>query len=222
MNITEKQESAELKRIYQRKAGDLNLNHHKLAQLMDINQASVSHFINGRNPIPLERAIQFAEILECEVADFSPRLAVKAKSHGDAVPGKNDVVYVDVVLMNGEQKDIIKKLLKGDFWNIDDNELIHWPKEHSEQTMALEVEGAEAEPRLPQGALAIIDTLIEPDNGDVALVIRRNGRDKELVFAELTGKGYFTLPNEQYPDRVFKPNKDDVIGCVIGAQSYGI
>mgnify|MGYP002819209215 FL=1 len=122
----------------------MNLNHHKLAQLMDINQASVSHFINGRNPIPLERAIQFAEILECEVADFSPRLAVKAKSHGDAVPGTNDVVYVDVVLMNGEQKDIIKKLLKGDFWNIDDNELIHWPKEHSEQTMALEVEGAEA------------------------------------------------------------------------------
>ena len=109
MNITEKQESAELKRIYQRKAGELNLNHHKLAQLMDITQASVSHFINGRNPIPLERAIQFAAILECEVADFSPRLAVKAKNHGDAVPGTNEVVYVDVVLMNGEQKDIIKK-----------------------------------------------------------------------------------------------------------------
>ena len=215
-NKTQSKESVALKAIYEAKAHQLNLTQLKIAKKMKITQGSVGHFLNGVNPIPLERARQFAELLDCEISDFSPRLAAQATTLGLAV---GDSVFIDVVLLDMDTIEIIKKIKSNKVFNIEGSELIYWPKPHSNKTIALNVDGAEAEPRLREGSLAYVDTLEPGKKGDLVLVIR--GTD-ELVFAELKGNGYAQMPNPDWPDRVFKlkDKKIKVVGKVIGEQSY--
>lgn len=42
-------------------------------------QSMVGHFLGGRSALTLDAAVAFARLLECEVADFSPRLAAKQR-----------------------------------------------------------------------------------------------------------------------------------------------
>lgn len=40
-------------------------------------QSMVGHFLGGRSALTLDAAVSFSRLLECDVADFSPRLAAK-------------------------------------------------------------------------------------------------------------------------------------------------
>jgi phage repressor protein C with HTH and peptisase S24 domain len=53
----------------------LGLTQEKLAHALDMNQSSVSHYLNGVNPLNAPVASAFARILGIEVSDFSERLA---------------------------------------------------------------------------------------------------------------------------------------------------
>ena len=164
----------------------------------------------------LYESTEFAELLDCEINDFSPRLAAQAATFGLAA---GDSVFIDVVLLDMNVVEVIKKIKGNKVFNIEGAELIYWPKPHSNKTIALNVDGAEAEPRLREGSLAYVDTLEPGKKGDLVAVIR--GSD-ELVFAELKGNGYAQMPNPDFPDRVFKlkNKKVKVVGKVIGEQSY--
>tara|TARA_R110002020_G_scaffold123975_2_gene280785 strand:+ start:863 stop:1519 length:657 start_codon:yes stop_codon:yes gene_type:complete len=215
-NLTQKHESARLKAIYRDCSRRLNLTHAKIAARMKVEQGSVSHFLNGRNPIPLGRAREFAEIMECEIADFSPRLAAEAADLGHAV---GDSVFVDVVLLAGmEAKEIIRKIKSGKLF-VDDNELIYWPTEHSTKTIAITVEGDEAEPRIQEGSLAFVDLEASADKGDMVLIRIGNS---ELLFVEVKNQGYLEIINPSFPDRRFKAKdrKAVVVGKVVGMQVY--
>lgn len=72
-----KEESRKLKEIFNLKKRELDLTQEKIANLMNINQSSVSHYLNGINPLNTTVATVFAYLLKVEVADFSPRLAAK-------------------------------------------------------------------------------------------------------------------------------------------------
>lgn len=70
-----KAESDKLKAIFNSKKRDLGLTQEKLAHALDMNQSSVSHYLNGVNPLNATAAAAFAKILDVPVGDFSPRLA---------------------------------------------------------------------------------------------------------------------------------------------------
>lgn len=70
-----KEEARKLKEIFNSKKRDLDLTQEKLAYLMNMNQSSVSHYLNGINPLNTTTAAVFAQLLEVQVSDFSPRLA---------------------------------------------------------------------------------------------------------------------------------------------------
>jgi len=70
-----KAESEKLKAIFNSKKRDLGLTQEKLAHALDMNQSSVSHYLNGVNPLNATAAAAFAKILDVPVGDFSPRLA---------------------------------------------------------------------------------------------------------------------------------------------------
>lgn len=70
-----KEECLRLKAIYSAKKKELKLTQEKLAEQLGINQSSVSHYLNGVNPLNTEIAAAFAKILDVPVSDFSPRLA---------------------------------------------------------------------------------------------------------------------------------------------------
>lgn len=70
-----KEECLRLKALFNSRKSDLGLTQEKLAHALDMNQSSVSHYLNGVNPLNAPVAAAFARILGIEVADFSERLA---------------------------------------------------------------------------------------------------------------------------------------------------
>lgn len=70
-----KAECDKLKAIFNSKKRDLGLTQEKLAHALDMNQSSVSHYLNGVNPLNAQAAASFAKILGVDVGDFSHRLA---------------------------------------------------------------------------------------------------------------------------------------------------
>ena len=218
-NRTQKQEAQRLKAIYEAKRFGLNLTHESIAKVMKVNQGSISHFLNGRNPLPIERAIQFADLLQCEVSDFSERLAQQAANFGIAVSTAS--VFIDVVLvdLNMNDKEMIKLIETGAiFDDLDSQELIFWPRKHSTKTFALNVKGKEAQPLIDQGSLAFIDSEVEPEINDIVLLSENK---EKLLFAEVIGNGHLQFPNAEYPDRIFKmTSKLKILGKVIGHQAY--
>lgn len=70
-----KAECQKLKAIFNSKKRDLGLTQEKLAHALEMNQSSVSHYLNGVNPLNAPIASAFAKILDVSVEEFSPRLA---------------------------------------------------------------------------------------------------------------------------------------------------
>lgn len=70
-----KEECLRLKAIFESKKKELGLTQEKLAHLLDMNQSSVSHYLNGVNPLNANIAVAFAEILKVPVSNFSDRLS---------------------------------------------------------------------------------------------------------------------------------------------------
>lgn len=70
-----KAECLRLKAIFNSKKKDLGLTQEKLAHLLEMNQSSVSHYLNGVNPLNAQVAAAFSRILQVPVRDFSDRLA---------------------------------------------------------------------------------------------------------------------------------------------------
>ena len=73
--LDKKDECLRLKEIFNSKKGELGLTQEKLAHLMNMNQSSVSHYLNGVNPLNTSVAAAFAKILGVDVSAFSTRLA---------------------------------------------------------------------------------------------------------------------------------------------------
>lgn len=83
-----KEECLRLKALFNAKKSALGLTQEKLAHLLEINQSSVSHYLNGVNPLNAQVAAAFARILEVDVADFSERLSLEMKKIASAIqPG---------------------------------------------------------------------------------------------------------------------------------------
>lgn len=93
-----KDECLRLKAVFNRKKKDLGLTQEKLAHALEMNQSSVSHYLNGVNPLNVPVASAFAKILEVDVSEFSERLAQQIadiagtavgtprEKHGSATP----------------------------------------------------------------------------------------------------------------------------------------
>ena len=59
-------------------------------------QSAVTQFLNGVTPLSLKAALGFAKGLNCDIADFSPRLAAEAASIADAAPKEDESEYVQI------------------------------------------------------------------------------------------------------------------------------
>ncbi|KPB92867.1 putative phage repressor [Pseudomonas syringae pv. maculicola] len=80
----EKAECARLKSIYMRKRADLGLTQEALAEQLNMSQAGLSMYLNGRNAINLEFAFKISRLLEVAVGEFSPRIAAEINGPGGA------------------------------------------------------------------------------------------------------------------------------------------
>lgn len=76
-----KEECRQLKAIFNDKKKALGLTQEKLAHALDMNQSSVSHYLNGVNPLNAHVASEMAKILDVPVSDFSERLAKEIEQY---------------------------------------------------------------------------------------------------------------------------------------------
>lgn len=85
-NLTpeEQAECSRLKAIYSLKRRELGLTQESLAACLDMSQAGLSMYLNGRNAINLEFAFKIARLLNVAVSDFSPRIAAELSGPGAA------------------------------------------------------------------------------------------------------------------------------------------
>lgn len=65
-------------------------------------QGAMYQFLNGVTPISLKAAIGFAKGLNCQISDFSPRLAAEAMRHAEAVKNETDDSFASIKMLNVE------------------------------------------------------------------------------------------------------------------------
>ena len=96
-----KEECQRLKAIFNAKKNDLGLTQEKLAHALEMNQSSVSHYLNGINPLNAAVAASFAKILGVDVSAFSERLAEEMTKIAQAIgpqPSKeSNATAVDLI-----------------------------------------------------------------------------------------------------------------------------
>ncbi|PMZ03884.1 helix-turn-helix domain-containing protein [Pseudomonas sp. FW306-02-F02-AA] len=94
-----KDECLRLKAIFNSKKNELGLTQEKLAHALEMNQSSVSHYLNGVNPLNSSVAASFASILKVDVREFSERLADEmakiAQAIGSSSAKESNVIAID-------------------------------------------------------------------------------------------------------------------------------
>ncbi len=207
-------EAAKLKKLYKLVEAARGLSHPKLAKLMKTDKSQISHMMNGRNPINLERGLQFCQLLGIDLGDFSPRLEAQANRLVNMVEGKVSGTVGDVRYLVGlDMKEIAKVLeTKSETENL---EHVFWPGAHSHATYILQVEGQSNAPELPHGAHAVVDTDKGVEVNSLVCITNRDG----VSFGKYLGDDYIELLNPIFPDRIFKLKKTmSIVGVVIGVQ----
>ncbi len=207
-------EAKKLKQLWKEKSGTLGLTYKKAAKQMGLgeNYSAVSHMLNGRNVINLDRGLQFCDMLGIALGDFSPRLSSKLASLSDNNERLGDQEMVgDVGWLVGVDSEMAKKILDG---KEKLSKKIYWAGKHSANTFAMDVKSEANHPQLPNKSTAIVDCKKSPEAGKM-ICIKRKG---DYSYARYMGDGFAELVNQSFPDRVFKVSSKSIVGSVIGYQ----
>jgi SOS-response transcriptional repressor LexA len=133
-------------------------------------QPAVGFFLNGDTPLSLKAAQGFAKGLQCDIADFSPRLASKARGIAESV-GQPPEEFVEVKRVNvtlaagtGALGDIYEEIgslsFRRDF-------LAHCGVTPASARI-VNVKGTSMEPTIPDGSVLLINRAnTEPVSGKV-------------------------------------------------------
>lgn len=101
--LEKKEECLRLKALFNARKNELGLTQEKLAHALEMNQSSVSHYLNGINPLNASVAAAFARILGVEVSEFSERLAGEILKISKAV-GPQSVMEDNVITVDFSRK----------------------------------------------------------------------------------------------------------------------
>lgn len=82
----EKTECEALKAIWELKKKGLGITQEGAGEKLGMSQAAVSHYLNARTALNLPVASQFAKLLRCSIADFSPRLEAEVEAYFTKAP----------------------------------------------------------------------------------------------------------------------------------------
>ncbi|AWM80518.1 transcriptional regulator [Gammaproteobacteria bacterium ESL0073] len=214
------EESKKLKSIFESKKKDLKISQGSIADFMGINQSSVSHYLNGLNPLNANAAAKFAKILQVDINEFSPRLAkevnnlvsitvnnqpntIEISTYDENDPVENDEVVIpifkDVQLSAGCGRVAISELQASSTIRFKKNILIKQGVSFN-YAICVTVSGNSMEPFIQDGALVGIDIAnTNIVDGKIYAVVIENdlARVKQL----------YRLPNNRVRLRSF--NRDE-------------
>lgn len=73
------EDASRLKALYESKKKTLGITQQQIADMLDISQGGVGHYLNGRNPLNVQIASVFSNLLQVPISEFSPSLAREAE-----------------------------------------------------------------------------------------------------------------------------------------------
>ncbi|HDY9328362.1 XRE family transcriptional regulator [Klebsiella pneumoniae] len=197
-----------LKALYEAKKKELGITQQSIADMLDISQGGVGHYLNGRNALNAAVAAVFARALQVDVSDFSPSLAKEisamsaaatsnAKYVGQYAPGIRYPVLSKIQAGNWSEACEPYALKDIDLWLESDAHI-------QGEAFWLLVEGesmtAPVGLSIPEGTYVLFDTGREPVNG--SLVIAKLSESNEATFKKLIIDGdqkYLKGLNHQWP-----------------------
>lgn len=236
----EKAECAALKDIYVAKRSQLKLTQEDIANEIGISQGAVSMYFSGRNAINLEFALRIAKLLQCDIRDFSPRLASELAMSMDSA-------YTRAMLAQGAEQRALLANTGPAPENRGNIPLISWvqagsfqeateayapgmaeaylpcPTPHGPWTFALRVRGQSmfnpnSARSFHEGEIIYVDPDREADNG--SLVVVKLVEEQEATFKQLVIEGsrrYLKALNPQWPEPYIEISGEaQVVGVVIG------
>ena len=212
-----KQECLRLKAIFNSKKSELGLTQEKLAHLLEINQSSVSHYLNGVNPLNASVAAQFARILEVSIADFSERLYLEAQKIAQASGGAGsweEHANVSPAAQEPSRRvreyPLISWVIAGEWAESADNyqpgdgeELIPGNAKAGDKGYWLEIKNDSMTPHFPEGTRI----LVQPEGFDLVIgkyyvaLLYQPGGARETTFKQYTrdaGVEYLKPLNKEY------------------------
>ena len=220
------QDASRLKALYESKKKELGITQQDVADQLEISQGAVGHYLNGRNPINLNVAAVFANLLQVQIADFSPSIAAEAERLSRA----SNVSYVSVAKPRNSYP-LISWVSAGSWCEAVEpytlKEIEEWYESdaHVEGTAFwLKVQGDSMNSpvglSIPEGMNILVDTGKEAKNG--SLVIAKLTDANEATFKKLVidgGSTYLKPLNPQYPLLQVNGNCK-IIGVVVQAMMW--
>lgn len=196
-----KEECLRLKAIFNQKKRELGLTQEKLAHVLDMNQSSVSHYLNGVNPLNTSVAAAFAQILKVDVSEFSVRLAneiaaiSKAVAASDRVfsaPSEKDYALIPQFKAHGscgdgylnDHVEVTEGLVFKRDW-------LARMKSKPENLHVIYAEGDSMEPYVFEGDVVLFDSSKTEPKDRQAYVVRRpdGGISIKRLISKLPGAG---------------------------------
>jgi phage repressor protein C with HTH and peptisase S24 domain len=211
-----KDECLRLKAIFNSKKSELGLTQEKLAHALEMNQSSVSHYLNGVNPLNASVAASFAKILQVDVSAFSERLAEEMAKIAQAVereprefssPSEKDYALIPQFKAHGSCGDGYMnehvQLTEGLVFKRD------WLKRMNakpENLYVIYANGDSMEPYIFEGDVVLFDTSQTDPKDKQVYVIRRpdGGNSIKRLIQQLSGTWVIRSDN---PDKAANPDE---------------
>lgn len=201
------EEANRLKAIYEQKKLEYRMKGEKLSQdvvaeKMKMTQGAVGHYLNGRSALNLSAAIQFAELFDVAVADFSPRLAKTLEGDNFRVASLSGFKSAPVLnyVQAGEFCQYFDDAITGE-------RLPYNAEKHGDNCYWVIIEGDSMTPDFTPKDLVLINPDRQPNAGDYVIALMDGEkattfkRYRPRGYDEATGKEYYQLvpTNELYP-----------------------
>ena len=185
-------------------------------------QTAVSNFLHGTSALSLKAATGFAAGLGCRIEDFSPRLAAEAAQIADvSQQPPNDeltqVRYVNVKFANGPGKTIYYEQDKQPLvFRTDFLQRLGIPQGKG---IVVEAEGISNEPKIPDGAVVLINRADKERLDGSFFAFRADGELLIKRLQEIPGVGVLATsenPNFRPKQKVYRDSEDfEVIGRAV-------
>ncbi|HEI8949225.1 TPA: helix-turn-helix domain-containing protein [Morganella morganii] len=212
-----------LKALYESKKKELGITQQSIADILNISQGAVGHYLNGRNALNLQTASVFATQLNVPISDFSPSLAAEAQALSAAIDSNISCLRP---YKPSPRYPLISWVQAG-AWNEANeayglDQIDEWYESETHVQGAafwLRVEGesmtAPTGKSVPDGSLILIDTGKDSENG--SLVVAKLTDSNEATFKKLVidgGNWYLKGLNPTWP--AMKVNGDcKIIGVAV-------
>ncbi|UBM23328.1 helix-turn-helix domain-containing protein [Pseudomonas sp. p1(2021b)] len=219
-----KEECLRLKAIFTSKKKELGLTQERLAHLLDMNQSSVSHYLNGVNPLNTGVAAAFSRILQVPVSSFSTRLAEEIDALAMVAQGATSNVEPGPPITTAPRRIEIMgtaQLGNDGYWvGLDNSDgwVETWTRD--EDAYALRLKGDSMAPAIRNGWVAVCEPNHRLVPGEYVMVTTTDGQSmvKELLFESEDGVSVMSV-NSAYERRNIAwtdIDKIHYVGAILG------